>query len=77
MVPIAGSDDFVMDIADLVIERLMALEVHRGLVVDSRVTAVRVVPTLDVVEDLHASHGVGVQTTSVDELTFGSSPSFS
>ena len=29
----------------------------------------RVVPTLDVVEDLHARHGVGVPAAPVDELT--------
>ncbi len=51
------------------VEGVKALEVHRGFITDGRVSAMRVVPTLDVVEDLAASHGVGVEATSVDELT--------
>ena len=69
-VPMAGLGPFVIDIGGPVVERLVALEVHRGFIVDARVATMRVVPTLDVIKDLHARHGVGVETAPVDELTF-------
>lgn len=76
--PWAGSGDLVTDIGNgLVVERqrcgpapgLMAFEVHGGIVVDGRVPPMRVVPTLDVVEELEASLGVGMETAAVDQLT--------
>src|SRR4051812_45912793 len=44
------------------------LVVDRRLVVESGVTAPRVVPALDVLEDGHPPHRVGLEGTTVDEL---------
>ena len=58
--PMAASRDLVMD---------MALEVHGRFVVDGRVAAVRIVPPLDVVEQLSAGDRVGRPPLSRYTLT--------
>ena len=48
-----------------------AFEVHRRFVVEGRVTAMAVVPRLDVVEDLAAGHRMSREAATVEHLTLG------
>ena len=47
---------------------VLTFEVHGGFVIDGRVTAMRIVPPLDVVEDYHTGDRVDVEAAAIDEL---------
>src|SRR2546430_14028543 len=51
--------------------QVLLLVVDRRLVVESGVTAPRVVPALDVLEDGHPPLGMGLEGATVDELEAG------